>query len=170
MEMNFCRRCGAELKCLQDHVYKCTNDHILFANASPSIGVFIIDEDKNVTLSVRSIEPQRGMLDAFGGFLDGAELAEDALARELNEELDLDKDDYTPPVFLCSGLGKYPYKNETLPVISFLYFIKLRAGVVLKPRDDVADVVTFTLNEIPLERLHAPDIVRGIKALQHHFS
>lgn len=170
MEMNFCRRCGAKLTNVENHVYQCKNDHVLYANASPSVGVFIIDDNKRVTLSVRGIEPHKGMLDAFGGFLDGAELVEDALKRELKEELGLDEGDYTSPVFLCSGLGEYPHANETLSILSLLYYIQLKPGVTLHPQDDVADIATFALHEVPTERLHAADIVRGIKALQRHFS
>lgn len=169
MEMNFCRRCATPLKNIEAHVYKCANSHVLFANCSPSTAVFIIDENKNVTLSVRGIEPHKGMLDAFGGFLDGKELVEDGLKRELKEELGLNEGDYTAPIFLCSGVGNYPYKNETLPVLSLSFFITLKPGVVLRPQDDVADIVTFPLSDVPINKLHDADIVRGIQALQERF-
>ena len=166
MEMNYCRRCGSVLQAVEHHTYQCAAGHTIFANASAATGVFIIDENNNVTLSVRGIEPHKGMLDAFGGFLDGAERVEDGLERELREELDLEPRDYTAPVFLCSGVGKYPYQGDITPVVSLLFFIQLTPHATITPQDDVAETVTYPLHEIPLDQLHDEDIITGIKALQ----
>lgn len=166
MQMNYCRRCGQKLTLKNNNLYLCENQHPIFLNSAPSTGVFIIDNQHNVTFSVRGIEPNKGMLDAFGGFLDGAETVEDGLKRELKEELGLSENDYSEPVYLCSGLGKYNYKGETMPVISMLHYITLNSGVNLQPQDDVADTATFPLHEVPLDRLHDQDIVAGIQALQ----
>lgn len=165
MEMNFCRRCGTPLTHLQNHVYECENKHILFANASPSTGIFFVTNDNQVLLSVRGIEPHKGALDAFGGFCDGAETLESAVVRELEEELGLRPSDYTQPEYLTSGLGNYPYKNETLPVLSNFFWARLLTED-FQPQDDVAEVVTYPLAEVPLEKLHDKDIVHGIKTLQ----
>lgn len=166
MEMNFCRRCGEPLTQIQHNLYLCPRQHHIFLNSVPSTGVFIVDNNNNVTLSVRGIAPNKGMLDAFGGFLDGAESVEDGLKRELHEELGLHEDDYTAPVFLCSGVGQYAYGNETMPVVSMLYYTTLKPHATLHPQDDVADIATFALHDVPHDRLHDSDIVTGIKALQ----
>lgn len=165
MEMNFCRRCGTPLTHLQQHVYECENKHILFANASPTVGIFFVTEDNQVLLSVRGIEPRKGMLDSFGGFVDGAEPLEAAVARELEEELGLKPGDYTAPEYLTSGVGNYPYKNEVLPILSSFFWSRLLTND-LQPQDDVAEVATYPLAKVPLEKLHDKDIVHGIKMLQ----
>ncbi|MBI3889273.1 NUDIX domain-containing protein [Candidatus Saccharibacteria bacterium] len=77
MEMNFCRRCAAALTSIVPSVYKCEKGHTLYVNAAPCVGVFFVTEDDQVLLSVRGIEPFKGMLDSFGGFVDDQETVED---------------------------------------------------------------------------------------------
>lgn len=165
MDMNFCRRCGTPLAHIEKHIYKCEQGHTLFANASPTIGVFFVTDDNQVLLSVRGIEPHKGMLDSFGGFVDGAETLEHTIARELQEELGLTPGDYTPPEYLTSGVGNYPFGGEVLPILSSFYWSRLLVDTP-SPRDDVADIATYPLADVPLDQLHDQDIVAGIKALQ----
>lgn len=166
MEMNFCRRCAAPLTHSENHVYTCTKGHVIFANSSPTTGIFFVTEDNQVLLSVRGIEPHKGMLDAFGGFVDGpGESLEHAAIRELTEELSLQPGDYTPLEYLTSAPGNYPYKEETLPVLSTFYWSRLLVDTPT-PHDDVASIATYPLADVPLDKLHDQDIVAGIKALQ----
>lgn len=167
MEMNFCRRCGAKLSAVNGHVYQCTNQHIIFANCSPTVGVFFVTADNKVLLSVRGIEPHKGMLDSFGGFVDGEESLQAAAERELQEELSLSPSDYQPLQYLTSAVGHYPYKNEILPILSTFYWTKLTdPSKVLAPQDDVADIQSIPLDAIEYGLLHDEDIIAGIKALQ----
>ena len=165
MEMNFCRRCGLALKHIENHIYECANKHILFANASPTVGIFFVTDDNQVLLSVRGIEPRKGMLDSFGGFVDGAEPLELAVARELEEELGLKPGDYTTPEYLTSGVGNYPYKNEVMPILSSFFWARLLTDDIT-PQDDVADIATYPLANVPLDKLHDKDIMDGVRALQ----
>lgn len=167
MEMNFCRRCGTPLAHIEKHIYKCEQGHPIYANASPSVGIFFITEKNEILLSVRGGEPRKGMLDAFGGFVDGAETLEHAIARELEEELHLKPDDYTTPVYLLSDVGNYPYQGEVLSILSILFWSRLHVDSSrLSPHDDVADIAIYPLADIPLDQLHNQDIVTGIKASQ----
>ena len=120
-------------------------------------------------LAVRGIEPHKGMLDSFGGFLDGAETFETAAARELAEELALTPHDYEPLKYLTSGAGQYPFRDEVLPVISVFFWTRLTTTRVLTPRDDVAAIQTVPLGGLDLSLLHDQDIRVGIQALQRLF-
>lgn len=167
--MNYCRRCGTLLTNLEKHIYKCKNEHIIFANSSPAVGVFFITPDNQVILSERGIEPHKGMLDAFGGFADKEESLEDAAIRELKEELNLEPSDYEELHYLCSSIGHYPYKEEFLPVISSLYWTRLQTSKELTPADDVASIHSIPLQDIDMNLLHDDDIRDGIRALQKLF-
>lgn len=165
--MNFCRRCGQPLVHVNNHVYKCQSGHVLFANSSPTVGIFIVTPNNEVLLSVRGIEPHSGMLDSFGGFCDGEESFEQAAARELNEELSLNPKDYESLRYLTSSVGHYPFKNETLPILSVFYWTRLSdSQKQLIPSDDVAGIHKVPLSDVDYEKLHDSDIVEGIRSLQ----
>lgn len=169
MELNFCRRCGKPLKNVKAHIYECPGGHTIFANCTPSLGVFFLTSRNEIMLSERAIEPHKGMLDAFAGFIDGEETLEDGLARELREELSLEPGDYEKPSYLTSGIGHYPYKGETLPVLSVFFWTRLKTDEPLKPSDDVAAVKTLPLHDVDMNTLHDDDIRHAVQELQKLF-
>jgi NAD+ diphosphatase len=169
MEMNFCRRCGAVLSPVNDLTFTCGNGHTIFAISAPAVGVFLLTKEHEVLLSVRGIEPHKGMLDALGGFLDHEETTQDALVRELKEELGLVPSEYSPPEFLTSAVGYYPYGGEVVPVISTFFWAYLETTRAITPADDVAAIKQIPLHQIPLEQLHDDDIRVGIAKLQELF-
>jgi ADP-ribose pyrophosphatase YjhB (NUDIX family) len=168
MEMNFCRRCGTKLKNIERHIYRCENGHPIYANATPSTGVFLIDGDE-VILCVRGIEPRKGMLDAFGGCNDGAESSEAAIYRELEEESGLKSDDISELYLLGTSIGHVPYEGEVIPCLSVLFWAELKTNREIVPTDDVAGVFRCKVSEVPMERLHDEDIRQGVLMLQKIF-
>ena len=169
MEMNFCRRCGKPLTKAAKHMYKCADGHTIFPNSSPTVGVFFVTPDNHVLLSVRGIEPHKGMLDAVGGFLDGEESLEDAARREIREEVQLEPDQYEPFRYLTSCYETYPYQGESLPIASAMYWTRLKGDAQLQPSDDVLEIKSVPLHEVDMAALHADDIRAGIRELQRLF-
>lgn len=152
MEMNFCRRCGTKLKLTEGHVYTCENDHIIFANASPAACLWIVNDSNEVLVAVRSREPGLGSLDTPGGFNDGKETGEDAVVRELKEELGLMPKDYTKPIYLLSALDAYDYKGETIDVLTNTYYARLVGNPIITPQDDVAKAYFTPLDEVDTDK------------------
>jgi ADP-ribose pyrophosphatase YjhB (NUDIX family) len=170
MEVNFCRRCGSPISQKVGHGHICQNGHALFLNQSPSVGIFFITAGNHVLLSERGIEPHKGKLDAFGGFIDPDDSSlEAASARELMEELSLEPDEYEPLRYLGSASSPYPYQDEDIQVMSTLYWTRLKTGRALTPSDDVAAIHSLPLHEVALDTLHADDIRLGIQKLQELF-
>ena len=169
LEMNFCRRCGAKLSHDGAHIYSCSNGHTMFANASPTVAIFFVDNERNITLSRRGIEPGKGMLDSFGGFLDGLETAEAAVTRELREETSLEPSDYEPPVFFGTATAPYRYQNEDRPIISLMYWSRLKPGPQPKALDDVAEIVTLPINDVKLDDIYNEDVKTGFLTLKEMF-
>ena len=156
MEVNFCRRCGATLNA-SGHHYVCDNGHEIFPAPIPSSGLFLLRDGK-LLLSVRGREPHKGMLDAFGGFVDTEETLEDSIYRELKEELGLDRHDFSTPQFLTSAVGKYPYGGEVITVLSSLFWATLSHEANPIPMDDVAEIVAIPIEDVDLAQLHDDDI------------
>ncbi len=63
MEMNFCRRCGQPLTNHHDHVYTCTNKHVIFANTSPAVSAVFVNDNKEALIAIRGLEPGIGNFD-----------------------------------------------------------------------------------------------------------
>lgn len=166
MEMNFCRRCGGKLTNVHDHVYACADGHTIYANGNPTVGIFFVTDHDTVLLARRGIEPHKGMLDSFGGFIDGEETAEHAITRELLEETGLEPSQYDPPQFLCTAIGHYPYEGDVLSTFTLFFFSRLKPGVAIEVHDDVAEMVEVDLAALNPNELHDDDVRQGILKLQ----
>jgi len=168
LEMNFCRRCGKPSKPAADYPsrYDCENGHYVYLKPAPTVAIFFVTPENNVLLSVRGIEPFKGMLDGFGGFLDGKETFEHAAVRELEEEASLGPEAYEPLRYLTSSTALYPYQGENLPVLTVSYWTRLKAGYEVTPADDSAGVKSVPLAEIDLASISADDTRAGIQVLQ----
>lgn len=168
--MNFCRRCGVALTQVFPAGYRCAGGHSIFLNPAPGVGLFLFDENGDLLLSIRAIDPDKGALDAFGGFVNGNETLEQALERELEEELALSQDNYSKPIYLTSMTSSYRYGGEDCPVLSSLYYAHLKPGTVLTPRDDVASVYRGRIEDIDLAQVGGNDVRNGLKVLRESLS
>jgi ADP-ribose pyrophosphatase YjhB (NUDIX family) len=166
MEMNFCRRCGAKLAHTNNHVFTCEKGHVIFANASPASCLWIINDKKEILVAVRAHEPGKGLLDAPGGFNDGAETFEIGLARELEEEVGLTSNDYTKPEYLLSWLDRYDYKDEKIDVLSNVYWARLIGNPTLDPQDDIGEAYFVPINEVDSEKIYFDAVREGFLALR----
>lgn len=165
MEMNFCRRCGAALTKVNEGTYKC-EDHLLFTNPAPCVGVFFVTEDKEVILSLRGIEPFKGMLDSFGGFVNEQETVEEAAMRELQEELGLTPEQYEPLQFISTEAGTYPYDGEDRSILGTFFWSRLKPTAVPQPADDVSEIIYVPLADIDMTKLNNIDVKKAIVKLQ----
>jgi ADP-ribose pyrophosphatase YjhB (NUDIX family) len=170
MDMNFCRRCGTRLTHVKAHIYKCEQGHPIYANSSPGVGIFLINEQDEVILSVRAIDPKKGMLDVMGGLIDGEETAEDAAKRELMEELSLKEGEYGPLTFLSTSVVPYDYKGEMVPILAIFFYARLKTSRELSPSDDVAEIYTASLNNVDEDSFFSDGIRAGFKKLKSTFS
>lgn len=170
MDMNFCRRCGKPLANINKHVFKCADGHVIFANASPAAGVLVLNKTGDqILLGTRAQEPNKGMLDNFGGFLNTGEDLESAALREVHEETGLESGDLEPLQYLCNAYHTYDYKNEILPVVGVLFWTRLQTNTVLRPGDDIASIAWHPLHEVKLDEIHSPDTQIGIEKLREIF-
>ena len=163
--MNYCRRCAKPLMNQAAHQFKCSNGHTIYQNPSPTVGIFLLDPDRNVILCVRGIEPGKGGLDSIGGFVDGNESLEQAIAREMLEETGLKPDDYSTPRYLTSASGLYDFDNETNMVLSCFYVAELLNGAEPRAHDDVASFVRVQPTALDVKKLWNDDVRVGFSKL-----
>lgn len=161
IEMKFCRRCGAPLTNTNGHVYTCEQGHTIFNNASPAVGIILYNDQNEVMVIERGIEPGLGKLDAPGGFCDGLETYENAARREISEEVGITSDQYGPFEFLLSETDPYSFGGELLPVLSVMFKAKITGSVKPVPADDAAAVHFIPARELNLEDIYFSSVRRA---------
>ncbi len=166
MEMEYCRRCGGELSTEDNSIYRCSNGHMLYVNSAPTASVLVVNQAGNLLLSRRGIEPGKGLLDVFGGFIDDMESVEDAAIRELQEETGLTPDQYEPLQYVGSGTGTYLFGGEARSILTLCFWTRIKPGVKLIANDDVSEIVELTLDEFKLDDLWNDDIRQGYKNIR----
>ena len=164
--MNFCRRCGTPLEKINDTAYKCENEHLLFTNPAPCVGVFFVTDNKEVALSVRGIEPFKGMLDSIGGFVDDNETVEEAAVREIQEETGVAPEHYEALRYISTETGIYPYGGEDRSILGTFFWTRLKSGIELQPSDDVSEITYVPLAEVDMTGLDNTDVRKAIQKLQ----
>lgn len=86
MKLQFCMECKTTLTKHNDTDYSCNNGHYFWNNPKAAVAVAFVRNDK-LLYSKRGIEPNKGMYDLPGGFVNFNESAYDAAVREIQEEL-----------------------------------------------------------------------------------
>lgn len=118
-----------------DTHYECSNCHYSFFNNAKAAVFIVFVKDNQMLVSERALEPNKGMYDLPGGFVDFGETAQAAAIREVAEELQLDIK-YEDLELLDI------YKNQYIPGVSTVdvgYLVRDWKGE-FKPGDDVAQL------------------------------
>lgn len=89
-----------------------------YFNPGAAVAAFVLRADGKALFIRRAKDPARGRLAPPGGFVDAGESAEDAVRREIREEVGLAID---APEFLCSHPNQYLYREVTYTVLDFFF-------------------------------------------------
>jgi len=116
----FCPLCGASHATGGINPFRChACGHIHHFSPVTAVAAIVNDAAGNILLLVRANDPGRGKLGLPGGFVDPGESAEDALRREVLEEVGLH---VTRLNFLLSLPNRYAFGGVILPVTD-LFFV-----------------------------------------------
>lgn len=155
----FCPRCGSNFNLQDTHSFLCAGCGLhYFINANAAVCALIIDGRDRLLLTVRAQDPAQGMLDLPGGFVDPQETAEDALRRELREELNLEIDSLC---YIGSYPNRYIFSGLTYFTLDLAFVCRAVDLDVLSPGDDVADAFFIPAAQVDLEKI-AFDSIRTI--------
>jgi NAD+ diphosphatase len=158
----YCPRCG-------QHDFKLHNSKMFFCkacnfnfyiNSAAAVTAILESPDGKIVLTKRRYEPQSGFYDLPGGFVDIKERAEDALKREVFEELGIELDKIK---FLTSFPNDYVFKGITYFTCDIAFVCPMKDLSGLKPADDVAEALIINPEDINFETISFPSIVNILK-------
>lgn len=146
---HFCPMCGTQYPpdqwpIFDKHCSAC--EYTFHENQRIAVGGVIIQDGK-VLFVRRAVEPQQGKLDIPGGFVEPIEHPEEAMLRELKEELGVEGE-----IVKLLGLfspNPYLYKGKINYTCDAFYQLKVHS-TDFTPQDDVASIEWFSLDELPV--------------------
>lgn len=149
-----CPGCGAgEIAFRGDRSVQCGRCGFhLYLNVAAAVAGLVEDDIGRVLLTIRARNPGEGMLDLPGGFVDPAESAEDALVREIEEELNL-KAQRCSFRYLGSFPNAYPFDGITYRTLDFAFICTVESFAAQRFSDEIAGVRLFKPSEIPLDQV-----------------
>jgi len=130
----------------------------MYVNPSAAVGAFIVNNKGEVLICVRANEPSKGKWDLPGGFIDDDETAEQAIEREIKEELGMN---VVAGSYLFSEPNDYEYSGWNLPTLDIFFLFEVD-GVNPVPADDVADCYFVPLDQVEINRFGFLSMQRAV--------
>ncbi len=160
--LKFCPKCGsAKFKKAGDRSLKCTDCGFhFFINSAAAVAALITNADGKLMLVTRGVEPNFGKLDLPGGFVDPGETAENAVVRELSEELGLKVKSLK---YIGSVPNEYIFSEFKVFTLDLAFKVEAETTLNLNPMDDIMDYKFYSEEEINYDDIPAPSIKQFVK-------
>lgn len=134
----------------------------LFKNPAIGVAAFILDKQGRVLVTRRRKNPYAGTLDLPGGFVDLDETVEQALERELKEELNITAQTGR---YLFSIPNSYPYKGYDVQPLDFFFEADIIDDSQLQRQESEIDEITFIdTDKLNPDDFGAPSIKKAVAA------
>lgn len=155
--LKFCPKCGSpDFHVSGERSLKCGDCGFNFyINASAAVAALVTDGNGKLMLTTRGIEPDYGKLDLPGGFVDPNETIEDAVKRELMEELGLEVKSMK---YLFSAPNEYIFSGFSVFTIDMAFEVIPESIENLKPMDDILAYRFYAENEFSYDDIPALSI------------
>jgi NAD+ diphosphatase len=159
----YCPGCGAKAPkpySREKHIICEKCGCVYYHNTAAAVGA-IIESESKVLIITRANEPKAGMLDLPGGFADYGETIEEALQREVREELGVDIKELR---YLTSQPNVYVFRDVEYRTIDFLFTCRIDDPAAVRyDKKEVADIRFIEPEQIPLDKLAFESVQRGLK-------
>lgn len=127
----------------------------LFLNPAIGVGAILFNANREVLLIRRAKDPGKGMLAVPGGFVDVGESAEEALQREIREEIGLDVSVFR---YLMSHPNTYHFRGVTYAVLDLFFTAELPSLATAQALHEVDSYSILPLSEIDPETMAFPSM------------
>ena len=147
---NFCPKCGQQhITFVDKRYFTCKDcDFLYFHNIAAAVAG-IVTCNNEILLTQRAKNPGKGKWDLPGGFVDPNESLEQALSRELIEELNLSISDWK---YFCSNPNTYNYRDIEYRTEDAMFIAELASKPDLSKEDsEIMSVQWLKIDEMNME-------------------
>ena len=157
----FCPRCGARRSSGPANPFHCAAcGHTQYFNPAVAVAALLLDTGNRLLLLRRAKDPGKGKLGLPGGFVDVGETAEDALRREIREEVNLDVSSLE---FLCTLPNDYHYKGVTYPVLDIFFVARVLSTAGTAALDGVESFLWLEPERVDLNEMAFPSNAEALR-------
>ncbi|NOU60653.1 NUDIX hydrolase [Marinifilum caeruleilacunae] len=161
--IRYCPKCGSiDFNFNRDNSFLCgiCSFH-LYINSAAAVAALIVNEAGELLLTRRAIEPQFGMLDLPGGFVDVMETAENAIHREIKEELNLKIREMN---YFMSFPNEYVFGGLSVFTTDLAFICQIDSFESIQAKDDISAFEFYQPEEIPLNEIGSVSMKEIVKA------
>ncbi|MDR1172990.1 MAG: NUDIX domain-containing protein, partial [Bacteroidales bacterium] len=163
----YCPYCGAKsFHAGHENYMQCdTCGKKIYINASGSVACIIENPQGEILLTRRAFDPAKGMLDLPGGFVSPDETAEDAVRREIKEELNLE---IASMQYIGSSHNRYLYGDMVYFILDLGFKCLVADFTGIRVADDVDGYEFLQHNRINLQEISFPSIRNILQQYLQH--
>ena len=129
-----------------------------FHNVATGVAA-ILQYDRKVIMIKRAKDPGKGKLDLPGGFVDPKESAEEAIKREIKEELGIDLRELR---YLGSYPNVYKYEEVIYHTCDLFFYCKIDALPADFDKTEIEDLILINPFEIPDDKIEFESVKMGL--------
>ena len=157
---NCCPACGSsDIIFDKDKKFICRDcSFTYYHNVAAAVGA-ILEYYNKIVLIKRAKEPGKGKLDLPGGFVDPRESAEEAVIREVKEEL---KIDIKEPKYLGSYPNIYKYEGVLYHTCDLFFYCKIDDLPIDFDGKEIEELILTNPNEIPDDKIAFESVNMGL--------
>lgn len=161
--LKFCPKCGSRYFNFEgERSFLCGKCGFhFFINSSAAVAAIIENDKGELLLTIRAFDPNKGMLDLPGGFVDPNESVEEALIREIKEELNLNVESFE---YITSFPNEYVFSGYSVFTTDLGFYCKVSNWGEMHIKDDISGVVFVKKENINWELISANSIKDIIKS------
>lgn len=158
----YCPVCGSEFFLENNEKSKKCEicGFVYYFNASAAVAAFITNEKGELLVCRRKKEPAKGTLDLPGGFVDMNETAEQSIAREIKEELNIELKSLK---YLFSLPNIYRYSDLDIHTLDMFFEAEIKDFSLMQADDDVAEVFFIEKEDINLDDFGLVSIKNAVR-------
>jgi len=148
---NYCPSCGSDAAAFDGFKMFCCKDcrFTYFHNVAAAAAA-VLEYDESIVLVRRRRDPCSGKLDLPGGFIDPNESGEDAVRREIKEELSIELGTIR---YLTSQPNVYEYKGVTYFTCDLFFHSRLEALPACFDKNEIEEWMLLKLSDIRYDQI-----------------